>query len=200
VEGIIQQGDAAATAQGGVRLRSTWLVCTHGRRDRCCAQAGAAFVKAMAAVTPDDELWESSHLGGHRFAPSVLHLPSGVQYGRLREADAAALVEAHARDHVFDLAYYRGLTHLSREAQAAEAWLREHVGEPRIDGIQVLDEAQAAAGGQTTRLRTLDGQVHRVTVALRQGRFARLAGCDRDKPVLPEWFEPVRHEAYTSGP
>ena len=59
-----------------------WLVCTNGRRDLCCAETGRPVAAALAARWPD-ATWETTHLGGHRFAGTLLALPSGYALGRL---------------------------------------------------------------------------------------------------------------------
>ncbi len=59
-----------------------WLVCTNGRRDRCCAELGRPIAAALAARWPE-ETWETTHLGGHRFSGTLLALPSGHTLGRL---------------------------------------------------------------------------------------------------------------------
>ncbi len=59
-----------------------WLVCTNGRRDRCCAEVGRPITAALASRWPE-ETWETTHLGGHRFAGTLLALPSGHTLGRL---------------------------------------------------------------------------------------------------------------------
>lgn len=68
------------------------LVCTHGRRDQCCAIDGRPVAAALAADGAD--VWECSHTGGHRFAPSMIVLPTGYSYGRVSPADARAAVAA----------------------------------------------------------------------------------------------------------
>lgn len=73
-----------------------WLVCTNGRRDRCCAEIGRPITAALAARWPE-ETWETTHLGGHRFSGTLLALPSGHTLGRLtidNAAEACAAVEA----------------------------------------------------------------------------------------------------------
>jgi hypothetical protein len=72
-------------------------VCTHGVRDRCCALYGGALVDALRETGGDVDVREASHLGGDRFAPVVLVLPSGHMYGHLTPSDGPALVLA-ARD------------------------------------------------------------------------------------------------------
>ena len=72
--------------------------CTHGIRDRCCALFGAQIVTALRqhleATGKDVEIREATHLGGDRFAPTVLVLPSGHMYGHLVSDDAGALIDA----------------------------------------------------------------------------------------------------------
>jgi hypothetical protein len=64
------------------------LVCTHGSKDRCCAKYGNVFYRqalATAAKLSLDRvrIWQVSHFGGHRFAPTAIDLPQGRYYGRL---------------------------------------------------------------------------------------------------------------------
>jgi len=72
--------------------------CTHGVRDACCAKFGLALVSALresALVSGSNvEVREASHLGGDRFAPTLLVLPSGHTYGHLDPSDAPALLAA----------------------------------------------------------------------------------------------------------
>ncbi len=69
-----------------------WLVCTNGRRDLCCAEAGRPIAAALSERWPE-ATWETTHLGGHRFAGTLLALPDGVALGRL---DAGSAVDACA--------------------------------------------------------------------------------------------------------
>lgn len=64
------------------------LICTNGKRDRCCAIEGRSLIDSAAE---DRHLWECTHLGGHRFAPVALHLQSGLCFGRLRAPDLQEL-------------------------------------------------------------------------------------------------------------
>jgi hypothetical protein len=58
------------------------LVCTHGRRDRCCGSMGTEL--ALELVADPDRLGplararRTSHTGGHRFAPTAMVLPDGT--------------------------------------------------------------------------------------------------------------------------
>ena len=57
-------------------------MCTNGRRDRCCALLGRPLAAEIVAAG-HSEVWEVTHLGGHRFSPTMLVLPHGYAYGRL---------------------------------------------------------------------------------------------------------------------
>ena len=57
--------------------QSLILVCTHGSRDRCCGTLGGA-IYAKAHKKAPDQVWQASHLGGHRFAPTLPVLPQGM--------------------------------------------------------------------------------------------------------------------------
>jgi len=59
-----------------------FLVCTNGRRDACCAERGRPLANALHDAFPE-LTWETTHLGGHRFAGAMLVLPSALSYGRI---------------------------------------------------------------------------------------------------------------------
>lgn len=129
------------------------LVCCHGRRDPCCARAGAAVFDAMAACLPAGLLWQTSHLGGHRFAANVLALPSGVLLGRVAAEEAAAVAGELAAGRI-PLGHYRGRTFHAPHVQAADAAVR------RAHGLVALDDVRLVADtGTSVRLRTPAGAV-----------------------------------------
>jgi hypothetical protein len=101
------------------------LVCTHATRDACCAVRGRPIVAALARALPD-EVWECTHLGGHRFAGTLLSLPDGVVLGRLDPDSAVAAVTAHRAGRT-DARHLRGQTRWIPAVQAAlVAVLAEH--------------------------------------------------------------------------
>ncbi|WP_392543527.1 sucrase ferredoxin [Oryzobacter telluris] len=93
------------------------LVCTHAMRDACCAVRGRPIVATLAKARPD-EVWECTHLGGHRFAGTLLSLPDGACLGRL-DPDTAVAAVAALREDVVDTQYLRGVTRWVEPVQAA---------------------------------------------------------------------------------
>ena len=110
------------------------LVCAHGRRDACCATLGVPLYAALDGLLPPRRLWQSSHLGGHRFAPNLLVLPHGVQLGRIPIDRAAEVTELLAAGRI-PLDLYRGRTIYEPPVQAAELAVRH---ETRCDAIADL--------------------------------------------------------------
>jgi hypothetical protein len=98
------------------------LVCTNGRRDACCALLG----RPVAAALHDqhgDAVWETTHLGGHRFAPTGLLLPWGYSYAYLDPHSGDDLLAAASAGR-FVPERLRGRSTWSRTGQAAEAAAR----------------------------------------------------------------------------
>lgn len=123
---------------GGDRVETSLvLVCGHGSRDRCCALRGTAVFAALSDRLEEEELWISSHLGGHRFAANVLVLPAGLQLGRVRADEAPALVELALAGRIA-LDRYRGRTCYDGVAQAAEHAVRVETGLDRIDDLRLV--------------------------------------------------------------
>ncbi len=70
------------------------LICTNGKRDKCCAIEGRNLLTQLEATLSESEystIWECTHLGGHRFAPTALYLPDNLVLGRLT-IDAAQML------------------------------------------------------------------------------------------------------------
>jgi len=112
-------------------------VCAHGKHDQCCAVRGRAATAAIAAKYPE-LTWECSHLGGDRFAATMLVLPEGLCYGRVDSTDSADLVRLYLEGRL-DNGFLRGRTSLPHAVQAAQYFAREAYGDDRIDALHPLD-------------------------------------------------------------
>ncbi|MET0286414.1 MAG: sucrase ferredoxin [Polyangiales bacterium] len=155
-----------------------YLVCVHGKRDRCCALEGLPVYKALNERVGEHAL-ETTHLGGHRFAATLLVLPHGVCYGRVQASEVPALIEASEKREWFDLARARGRCAYGSEAQAAEITLRQRTGELALDKY-VLDGVARDEAGFTV---SFDGGAQLVSLK-REPMPAMATSCDGDpKPV-----------------
>ena len=103
-----------ADAAGPQRLA---LVCTNGKRDQCCALRGRPVAAAIADAT-DWDTWECSHLGGHRFAATMMLLPTGDMFGWLDPESALEVMKRFDLGQLM-LSHYRGRSGQSFPEQAA---------------------------------------------------------------------------------
>jgi hypothetical protein len=118
--------DLAAFAAGGLDPDSfgsaadepVFLVCVHGRRDVCCARFGVPLAQALAGRYPA-QVWETTHVGGHRYAGNLVILPHGLYYGPVGAVQATASIEAYGRGAVL-ADRYRGRAGQPRETQEKE--------------------------------------------------------------------------------
>jgi hypothetical protein len=149
-----------ASAPGAQPAEPVLLVCTNGRRDVCCALRGRPVALEAAALAPQ-RVWESSHTGGHRFAPTGVLLPHGVALARLDGARCAEVLDTADRGHLPSWAlgprHDRGRSALPSEAQAAESFVRELVGETSLTALST--EVEEAAGDDArVVVRHVDGR------------------------------------------
>lgn len=92
-EALLDLDLSAPGAAGGQRIDGPLLlVCTHGKRDKCCAVFGRPVADELTAKY-GQMVWESSHTKGHRFAPSMILLPHNYSYGQLGTTGASSMLE-----------------------------------------------------------------------------------------------------------
>ncbi|HET8768451.1 MAG TPA: sucrase ferredoxin [Pedococcus sp.] len=139
-----------ASFPGAVPAEPVLLVCTNGRRDVCCAVRGRPVAVEAAAARPG-RVWEASHTGGHRFAPTGVLLPHGATLARLDPLLATTVLDEadHGRLPAAALGprHDRGRSSLAPDAMAAESHVRaEHaitdlaalVTEPVDEGAETV--------------------------------------------------------------
>lgn len=121
-----------------------YFICTNGKRDRSCAVYGAALYRALAEKV-GNAAWMTTHLGGHRFAGTLLALPLGVCYGRVAPADVPHLLAATQRGDLWP-ERLRGRTCYGSVEQVADFYARQELGHARLDGLQWVHTAVTETG------------------------------------------------------
>ena len=129
------------------RTKPLLLVCTHAKRDRCCAVKGRSMINKLVQKYPfghgNDVVWETSHIKGHRFAPTMLLMPWAYEA-------TDAMLEAALRGEYF-VPGNRGRGTLSAPAQAAEVAVAAELSrageQVRYGDLEVTDVAVAGDGG-----------------------------------------------------
>jgi hypothetical protein len=133
---------AAADVTGPQRLA---LVCTNGKRDQCCALRGRPVAGAIAAAT-DWDTWECSHLGGHRFAATIMLLPTGDMFGWLDQESALEVTRRFGAGQIMP-SHYRGRCGQPAPVQSALHAAAVRLGDFRRGAVQASRVRPLPAGG-----------------------------------------------------
>jgi hypothetical protein len=161
--------------EAGEAAGPLYAVCTHGKRDPCCARRGRPLARAMRAARPD-ETWEIGHIGGHRFAATFLAFPHGLCFGRVPAARGPEIVAALEGGEIV-LEHFRGRAGDPPAAQAAEVLVRRRLGLRGLDDVVV-----EGVEGDAVTLRT-PGGVQRAVVVRRQAEPRPITCGDEPEPV-----------------
>ncbi|MEO8555615.1 MAG: sucrase ferredoxin [Actinomycetota bacterium] len=188
-----RDGDKAAVRERLPELRESsapvLMICANSKRDLCCAVRGRPVAIETSLKRPG-QVWECSHTGGHRFAPTGVVLPHGQTLARLSATSAVAVVDAAARDEVpvelLGSAYDRGRSHLSAAAQAAESMVRQRVQEPNLLALATTAAPHPhRADAWLCTVRHVDGRHWDVVAVRGPGAEDRPESCG--KMPVPTW-------------
>jgi len=178
------------------------LVCTHGKRDDCCALRGVPVYQALADAVAElpagrqPELWQTSHLGGHRFAATLTTLPHGYCLGRVEPEEAGAIL-AHGGLHRLDRV--RGRSLWPKEVQVADLRLREALPADhpaRLDPAAIrFRDLRLSGGGWIVSLElvTMDGsEAHELEVHEMMPPIEYPKSCGEPPVVVPRLLSKVK--------
>lgn len=176
------------------------LVCTNGKRDVCCALAGRPVAAAAAAHAPG-RVWECSHTGGHRFAPTGVLLPHGHLFARLTDESAGGVLAAADRGQVpaglIGPRYDRGRSHLTSAQQAAVSAVRTHLAELGLDAFTAGPAIEEPASTKVT-VTHRDGRVFAVALSRQHtGRYP--ASCQTEPVDVLAWTVAGIEEHFPPG-
>jgi len=113
------------------------LVCTHGKHDPCCARFGRPLYEALGEALDEDWVWQSSHLGGDRFAANLVALPTGLYFGRVEPSESWTVLDELLAGRI-PLERYRGRSCHPFPVQAAERAVRETTGLAGVDDLELV--------------------------------------------------------------
>jgi len=192
---IMRRGDVDAIRKALPELRRSpapvLLICANSRRDICCSVRGRP-VAVEAALERPGQVWECSHTGGHRFAPTGVLLPYGQAFGGLSGASSVAAVDAARRGEVptelLGPAYDRGRSHLAAPGQAAESMVRQRI---RESSLLALSTAVLPSADQETawdcRVSHVDGRQWDVLAVRGHGAGHLPESCGKEAVPTWEW-------------
>lgn len=114
-----------------------YLVCTNGKRDICCSRYGVALYDALVQAHAEN-VWQVSHIGGHRFAGTMLCFPFAICYGFLTAEDAPKVLDSYKRDSIL-LDKLRGNALYPQVVQVGEYFLRHALNLTAFNALQFVD-------------------------------------------------------------
>ncbi|MCM2435586.1 sucrase ferredoxin [Agrobacterium rosae] len=128
---LLRKLAAGEALEGESDERKTILCCADSRHDACCARYGFATWKALVAEADPEKfhILQTTHLGGCRFAASIIVLPERARYGKLEPHQVAEFLKC-LEDGIPFLPGYRGNPALAEIDQvlehAASSWAAAH--------------------------------------------------------------------------
>jgi hypothetical protein len=191
--------DLAAVASGrDTQGGEVWdgplfLVCTHGRRDKCCAKFGFPLYNALREQA-GDSVWQCSHVGGDRFAGNLVCFPHGLFYAHATPETGLRVAEAY-RAGRFVTEELRGRACYSHHIQAAEAFVREETGAAGVEDLRFLSSHPEGADSWRVRFEEgAGGRVHEAHVVRRASDFSNPITCHSPAPKTVSQFHLQAHE------
>lgn len=163
-----------------------FLICTHGKRDQCCALAGMPVYAALRERV-GERAWRCSHIGGHRFAPTMVFLPEGLCYGRMPLEALDDVLDRHGSGQL-EPRWLRGRSAWPQPAQAAATLLRQRDDLAAIDGLQLL-ELQSDGEERWTVTFDAPGATSQVRLRRLTGTGTYRSSCIGDKVAAPVSWE-----------
>lgn len=101
------------------------LICTHGAYDRCCGTYG---VPVYNEISSNEHLnvWQTTHVGAHRFSANLIMFPEGIYYGRVNPSNIENIIRAHINGEIY-LDCFRGRCCYNQTSQVSDYFLRKEI-------------------------------------------------------------------------
>jgi hypothetical protein len=203
LEGLLE-ADLCALAQGrrpgfGRPLHDpVFLVCTHGRKDPCCARFGRPTFQALSTALQGG-VWESTHVGGDRFAANLVCLPHGLYFGRVGPSEALRIANAY-REGRIELDHYRGRPCFPAPIQAADYHVRRYEGLAGVEALRPERHRRVGPDRHEVVLRSADHRYH-VQLVVEAADESRALVCGAPESARPRsWrLTDLRRTGHRSG-
>ncbi|MEW6145103.1 MAG: sucrase ferredoxin [Thermodesulfobacteriota bacterium] len=165
-----------------------FLICTNGEHDKCCGKFGMPVYMEAAEGMYGENVWQSTHLGGHRFASTFVCLPHGLYYGRVREGKTAERIFGEYKNGRIELMSYRGRSCYSAPVQAAEYFLRRETGVREISAFYLNNVKEESGRINVEFLAGEGGNIFRVNLRRLDSALRILKSCgDKERSFAPQF-------------
>jgi len=190
---------ASALAGGSLAGTTPWedpvfLVCTHGKRDKCCAKFGIPIYKTIKTLVGEPAVWQCSHVGGDRFAANVICFPDGIFYGHVTEETAKLIAKEYYERRIV-LTNFRGRSCYSYPVQAAEFFARRETGFRGIGDLKFLTYDILKPNEWRVRFFSqVDAKVHQVSLQSYLSEFQNRLTCHSTEARSLVQYSLIEHE------
>ena len=177
------------TSGGTIITEPLYLVCTHGKRDKCCAKFGYPLYKSLREGPSGDSVWQSSHVGGDRFAANLLCFPHALFYAHVTEELAREVASRYEQKQIV-LENFRGRACYAYPVQAAEFFIRTEAGITGINELRGLNSLRLDDNRWRVRFITADQtKLHEAVVVRRTSDFHNYITCaDTERKSVVQFF------------
>lgn len=168
-----------------------YAICTNGRHDPCCAAYGLPVYQAMVAQVGADKVWQTTHIGGHRMAATMIAFPHGIAYGHLDPSHAEEVVASYRSGDLL-LRKYRGRSAYAHHrldvdahcaAAAAESYVRQAAAKYAIDELKLSQAALLADRQWQVTFVDQDGRLHQAQVRAAMSSPRQVSCQEAPKPM-----------------
>ncbi|MGB7925255.1 MAG: sucrase ferredoxin [Pyrinomonadaceae bacterium] len=165
-----------STANAVAVTTPLYLVCTHGKRDKCCAKFGYPVYKNLR-TRAGDCVWQSSHVGGDRFAANLVCFPHGLFYAHATGESGSAIIDEYEEGRLA-LDKYRGRACYSHPEQAAEFFIRSETALTGLADLRLVGCEPAGEGAWRVRFAaTGQRSLHEARVRMTNSEFQSYVTC-----------------------
>jgi hypothetical protein len=179
--------------EGFVYQEPLFLVCTHGKHDKCCAKFGRPVAKGLDEQAGLDS-WQASHLGGDRFAANLVCFPHGIYYGRVQPDEVETIVNNYRKGEIY-LEKLRGRSCYNFITQVGEYYLRRETTILDLPGFHSLGGKKVAEEQWVLQFQNLNSEkIHTVTIQRQPGAIRNFLTCNALKESSAAQYRFISHQ------
>ena len=168
-----------------------YTICTNGKHDPCCAAYGVPVYQALVDCAGSDKIWQTTHIGGHRMAATMIAFPQGIVYGHLDPANADEVVTNQRNGYLLTHKYRGRGAYVGHQldvdahqaACAAEAHIRESARFYAVDDLRLREVNPLADSCWRVSFVDRTGAMHHAEVSTSMSAPRQTSCGDVPKPM-----------------
>lgn len=166
--------------EGRVLSSPLYLVCTNGKKDKCCSKFGLPVYNSLEKL--DENVWQCSHIGGDRFAPNIIVMPYGHFYGHLPVEETDDFYSTTQKKDIY-FSCFRGRSRYGFRVQAAFNFLRKKLNDFGNFNFKLIGNTLLSGGTEEVSiLHRPTGLRYRIKVNSQKSEEKYFLTCKATKP------------------